>query len=175
MNARGMMLAPVVAFAICSSFHARSDGITELLQGTNLGFGLAPNRATLVVDLAGQLWRVPASGGGAEPLTPAGELARNPRYSPDGERIVYQRFLDGQWDLWMLELGTAERRALTKTPFDERDPEFSADGRAIIHTSNRTGHFCLWSLTIDTAIETQLTEESGEAATPSSSELGPIA
>jgi Tol biopolymer transport system component len=172
---RAKTLAGFVAFAICSSFDARSAGITELLQGTNLGFALAPNRATLVVDLAGQLWRLPASGGGAEPLTPAGELARNPRYSPDGERVVYQRFVDGQWDLWMLELGTAERRALTQTPANERDPEFSPDGKTIVYASNRTGHFCLWSLAVDTAVETQLTEEPGDAGTPSSSELGPIA
>jgi Tol biopolymer transport system component len=157
------------------SFDARSEGITELLQGTNLGFALAPNGTTLVVDLAGQLWRLPASGGGAEPVTPSGELARNPRYSRDGERVVYQRFVDGQWDLWMLDLGTAERRALTKSAADERDPEFSPDGKGIVYASNRTGHFCLWSLAIDSAVETQLTEEPGNAETPSSSELGAIA
>jgi Tol biopolymer transport system component len=175
LSARAKTVAAVLAFAISWPFCARSEGITELLQGTNLAFALAPNRATLVVDLAGQLWRLPASGGGAEPLTPSGELARNPRYSPDGARIVYQRFVEGQWDLWMLDLGTAERHALTSTAADERDPEFSPDGRAIVYASNRTGHFCLWSLTVDTAVETQLTEEPGDASAPSSSELGPIA
>jgi Tol biopolymer transport system component len=153
----------------------RAAEIADLLQGTNLAFTLAPNGATLVVDLAGQLWRLPSAGGGAEPLTPAGEEARNPRYSPDGTRIVYQRFDANQWDLWLMDLGTAEQRRLTTTGADEREPEFSSDGRSVLFTSNRTGHFCIWSIELTGGVETQLTEEPGDASLPTASELGPIA
>jgi Tol biopolymer transport system component len=136
---------------------------------------LAPNAGTLVVGLVDQLWRVPAAGGAAEALTPGDETARNPRYSPDGSSIVYQRLGDGQWDIWLLDLSTGERRALTSTPLDEIEPEFTADGRAVVFVSNRTGHFCLWSVDLTRGVETQLTEESGDASFPSASELGPIA
>jgi hypothetical protein len=149
--------------------------IAEVLQGTNLTFALAPNHATLVVGLVDQLWRLPATGGGAEPLTPADETSRNPRFSPDGTMVVYQRLVDEQWDVWLLDLGTGEQRALTATPNDEREPEFSADGRSVVFASNRTGHFCLWSLGLAGGVETQLTEESGDASFPTASELGPIA
>jgi Tol biopolymer transport system component len=154
---------------------ARAAEIADLLQGTNLTFALAPNGATLVVDLAGQLWRVPAAGGGAEPLTAPGEEARNPRYSPDGTRVVYQRFEADQWDLWLLDLGTAEQRRLTTTPADERDPEFTADGGSILFASNRTGRFCIWSLNLEDGVETQLTEEPGDASFPTASDFGPVA
>jgi Tol biopolymer transport system component len=149
--------------------------IAELLQGTNMSFALAPNHATLVVGLVDQLWRLPASGGGAEALTPTDETARNPRFSPDGTSIVYQRLVDGHWDIWLLDLGTSERRALTMTPHDELEPEFAADGRSVVYASNRTGHFCLWSLELASGVETQLTEESGDASFPTASDLGPIA
>ena len=59
------------------------------------------------------------------PLTPAGEQARNPRFSPDGERVVYQRRSGEQWDLWLLELATGEQRPLTTSPYDEREPDFT--------------------------------------------------
>ncbi len=172
-----MKIAPMIAalLALSGVFATRADEIADLSQGTNLTFALAPNGATLVVGLAGQLWRVPSAGGGAEPLTVPGEEARNPRYSPDGTRVVYQRFDTDQWDLWLLDLGTAEQRRLTATAADERDPEFSADGRSVLFVSNRTNHFCVWALSLDGGVETQLTEESGDASFPTVSELGPIA
>jgi Tol biopolymer transport system component len=161
--------------ALCGTLTARAAEIADLLQGTNLTFALAPNGATLVVDLAGQLWRVPAAGGGAEPLTAPGEEARNPRYSPDGTRVVYQRFEAEQWDLWLLDLGTAEQRRLTSTAADERDPEFTADGRSVLFVSNRTGRFCIWSFDLASGVETQLTEEPGDASFPTASNFGPVA
>jgi Tol biopolymer transport system component len=161
--------------ALSGAETARSVEIADLLQGTNLTFALAPNAATLVVDLGGRLWRLPSAGGGAEPLTAADEEARNPRFSPDGTHVVYQRFDGEQWDLWLLDLGTAEQRRLTTTPADEREPEFAADGRSVLFASNRTGHFCVWSLGLDGGVETQLTEEPGDASFPTASELGPIA
>jgi Tol biopolymer transport system component len=171
------LTARLVVLGVCAAAPIAGHGaeIAEVLQGTNLTFALAPNHATLVVGLVDQLWRLPASGGGAEALTPADETSRNPRFSPDGTMVVYQRFSDGQWDIWLLDLGTGEQRALTATTNDEREPEFAADGRSVVFASNRTGHFCLWSLELASGVETQLTEESGDASFPTASELGPIA
>jgi Tol biopolymer transport system component len=149
--------------------------IADVRQGTNLAVAIAPGGETLVVSLLGQLWTLPATGGGAEPLTPPGEEARNPRFSPDGLRLVYQRLVAGHWDLWLLDLATREQRALTSTNDDEREPDFAPDGRSVVYASNRTGHYCLWSITLDGRVETQLTEESGDASLPSVSDRGLIA
>ena len=166
-----------VALAACLPLAASAGetAIADLSQGTNMTVALAPNLGTLVVGLVDQLWRVPAAGGAAEALTNADETARNPRYSPDGRSLVYQRLGDGQWDVSLLDLSTRERRSLTSTSFDEIEPEFTADGRAVVFASNRTGHFCLWSVDLASGVETQLTEELGDASFPSASELGPIA
>lgn len=151
------------------------ERIADIRQGTNLSVALAPNGATLVVDLLGQLWTLPAAGGGAVPLTQAGEHARNPRFSPDGEHVVYQRRSGEQWDLWLLELATGEQRALTTSPFDEREPDFTRDGRGVVFASNRTGHYCLWSISLDGGVETQLTEEAGAASYPTVADTGLVA
>lgn len=152
-----------------------AEQIADIRQGTNLAPALAPSGETLVVGLAGQLWKLPSAGGGAEPLTPAGEEARNPRYSPDGRRIVYQRLIDGQWDLWLLDLYDSSRTPVTATPHNEREPDFTADGRAVVFASDQTGHYCLWTLQLDTGTLTQLTEEPGDASFPTVSELEQIA
>jgi Tol biopolymer transport system component len=170
---------PTLALALLAAAWATQgfadQQIADIRQGTNLALTLAPDGQTLVVELVGQLWRLPASGGGATPLTPAGEDARNPRYSPDGRQIVYQRFDAGQWDLWLLDLDGGEPKQLTATPDNERQPDFGADGRSVVFASDRTGHYCLWSVELATGVSTQLTEEPGDAAFPAVSSLGQIA
>ena len=66
------MLLAAAAFAA-----GAEERVAEIRQGTNLSVALAPGGTTLVVDLVGQLWSLPATGGGGVPLTPAGEHVRN--------------------------------------------------------------------------------------------------
>jgi Tol biopolymer transport system component len=150
------------------------ERIADIRQGTNMSAALAPGGTTIVVDLLGRLWSLPATGGGATPLTPDGEHARNPRVSPDGTRVVYQRRSGTQWDLWLLDLTTGEQRPLATSPDDEREPDFTADGRAVVFASDRTGRYCIWAITLD-GVETQLTEETGAASYPTVSEHGLVA
>jgi Tol biopolymer transport system component len=161
--------------ALAAGAAVAEERIADIRQGTNLAMALAPNGSTLVIDLAGQLWTLPATGGGAVPLTPAGYQARNPRFSPDGTRLVYQRRGVRDWDLWLLEVATGEQRPLAASPSDEREPDFTSDGRAVVFASNRTGHYCLWSIALEGGVETQLTEEDGAASYPSVSEHGEVA
>ncbi len=138
-----------------------------------MALALSPDGETLVVDLLGQLWSLPATGGGARPLLPAEETARNPRFSPDGRRLVYQAYSRGQWDLWLLELTTLTRRRLTGPPYDERDPDFSADGRAVVFVSNRSGGSAIHQIDIVTETVSRLTY-GGEASWPAVSERGEL-
>jgi Tol biopolymer transport system component len=168
-----MRVAAFVAMAAAATASGE-ERVADIRQGTNVSVALTPDGATLIVDLLGQLWSLPASGGGTVSLTPAGEQSRNPRVSPDGTRVVYQRLVGNQWDLWLLDLRSGEQRPLTTSPYDEREPDFTPDG-AVVFASNRTGHYCLWSITLEGGIETQLTEEPGSASYPTVSEHGLVA
>ncbi|HZF29707.1 MAG TPA: amidohydrolase family protein [Gammaproteobacteria bacterium] len=148
------------------------EQIADLRQGTNISVAVAPRGDSLVVDLVGRLWRLPVSGGAAEPLTPSGEVARQPRFGPDGRQIVYQRLAGDQWDVWLLDLDSGNAHAVVEAPYDEREPDFSADGRSVVYASPQTGHYCLWSVALDGGVQTQLTEEPGDASFPSVSEQG---
>jgi Tol biopolymer transport system component/cytosine/adenosine deaminase-related metal-dependent hydrolase len=136
---------------------------------------MAPDGTTLVIDLLGQLWSLPATGGGATPLTSADERARHPRFSPDGRFVVYQREIDGQWDLWLLTFATGERRPLTATIINEREPDFTPDGRSVVFAGDITAHYCLWSIDVASGVLTQLTEEPGDASFPAVGPRGEIA
>lgn len=176
--ARGLCLRASLfgALALAASLSARADTrIADIDEGTDISIALSPAAPVLVTDLLGRLWRLPANGGGAEALTPEDEAARFPRFSPDGGSVVYQRLVRGQWDLWLLNLETQERRPLVASAFNERHPDFRSDGRSVVFASDRTGHYCLWSVDVESGVLTQLTEEPGNAAFPTVSDFGEIA
>ncbi|MDH3419558.1 MAG: amidohydrolase family protein [Gammaproteobacteria bacterium] len=171
MTARPFLIA--AAFCLIGNPASGQEVIASVSQGTNMALALSPDGETLVVDLMGQLWSLPATGGGAQLLLPAEESARNPRFSPDGNQLVYQQYSRGQWDLWLLELATRTRRRLTGPPYNEREPDFSADGRAVIFVSDRSGRDALYRVDLATETVTRLTY-GGEASWPAVSERGEI-
>jgi len=166
-------------WACCTWFLAApswgENRIADVREGTNIALAVSPDGATLVVDLIGQLWQLPLSGGAANPLTPATTIARNPRFSPDGSTLVYQSEEGTQWDLWILDVGRGLQRRLTDTPHNETAPDFSASGDSIVFSSDLAGSYDIWEIDIDSRELTQLTSSSGQASFPSVSERGEIA
>ncbi len=68
----------------------------------------------------------------------------NPSMSSDGRRIVMQRAVNGNMDIWMLDLG---RGLLSRFTFDTTSdgmPAWSPDASRIVFTSNRKGVFDLY-------------------------------
>jgi Tol biopolymer transport system component len=164
-----------VAAALCCASAAAEELVVDIRQGTNMAIALSPDRETVVTNLLGGLWRLPASGGGAIPLLAAGQGYYQPRFSPDGSAVVLQRFQNEQWDLWLYDIAAGSERPLTATPHDERQPEFSADGTSIVYASNEAGAYALWTLNLGTGAVTRLTNERGDNFYPAVSEQGDIA
>jgi hypothetical protein len=165
------------ALSIAALAAAASDGagqIADIRQGTEIAIALSPDGTSLVVDLLGGLWMLPTTGGGAVALVPAGAGVAQPRFARDGKRIAVQRWLDGQWDLWLFDLETREWRALTETPHDEREPEFSADMSALLFAANPTGWFTLWELDLAGRGVRQLTTENGHSSFPTVADTGDV-
>jgi Tol biopolymer transport system component len=170
-----MKRVAAIACALAAVGAVGEERIVDVRQGTNLAVALSPNGRTLVVDLMGQLWTLPAAGGGATPVTPPGEQARQPRFSPDGARVVYQRLREGQWDIALLDLATGETESLTTSLEDEREPEFAPDGQSVVFAAERSARSSLRSITLDGRIETELASDTGTLSFPTYSESGVLA
>jgi Tol biopolymer transport system component len=149
--------------------------IADIRQGTNMALAVSPDGEFIVIDLVGQLWRLPITGGAASPLTPSDVSARNPRFSSDGKYLVYQERVAGQWDLCLLELTTGDRRRLTGPPHNEQDPEFSIDGASVVFASNRAGSYDIWELDLGSNNSRRVIQTLGDASSPSVSDTGAIA
>jgi Tol biopolymer transport system component len=148
--------------------------VVSVSEGTNLSVALSPDEQTLVIDLLGGLWQMPAGGGGATELVAARSGIANPRFHPDGGTVVFQKWAGDQWDIWTFEPAIGRAQALVASEHNEREPEFSADGGALFFSSDRGGTYAIWSIDLATGALRQLTEEPGAGTFPTVSTRGDL-
>jgi Tol biopolymer transport system component len=64
--------------------------------------------------------------------------------SPDGRRIVLNRTVNGNTDIWMLDLASGALSRFTSDMATDVGPIWSPDGRSVLFSSNRKGVFDLY-------------------------------
>ncbi|MDX1493921.1 MAG: hypothetical protein R3253_07685, partial [Longimicrobiales bacterium] len=137
-----------------------------LTEGTNVAAALSPDGQTLALDLLGRIWTLPGDGGRATPITDPFGDARQPQWSPDGSRIVFQAYWGGNYDIWSVRSDGSGLTQLTHGPFDDREPAWSPDGRRIVFSSDRSGSYDIWELTLASGQIRRVTQGPGNEYTP---------
>ena len=123
-----------------------------LTEGTWMSVDVSPDGQIIAFDLLGDLFLLPAIGGAARPFREGLAFEAQPRFSLDGQRLVFTSDLSGAENVWVADLDGANARALTnETDGGFSSPAWSNDGSQIVVT--RTENFprtaTLWM--IDTA------------------------
>jgi dipeptidyl aminopeptidase/acylaminoacyl peptidase len=93
-----------------------------------------------------------------------GPHTSQPRWSPDGESLVYVSRPEGQADLYVVGASGTPPRRLTSHPLDEMAPSWSADGRWIYFASRRSGDWQVWKRPVEGGEAQQVTSNGGYAA-----------
>jgi Tol biopolymer transport system component len=108
-------------------------------EGSWVSLDVSPDGRTLVFDLVGDLYTLPIAGGKATRITEGMAFDGQPRFSPDGKRIVYVSDRTGSDNLWIADADGKNARALTK--MEKRQfvsPEWTPDGKYIIVSRNNS-------------------------------------
>ena len=90
----------------------------------------------------------------------------DPALSPDGRRLAIARAVNGDKDIWLLEMGRGILSRFTFDPAIEGRPVWSPDGNRIAFFSNRKGSFDLYDKAASGTGEEELLLESSRTKLP---------
>ncbi len=104
-------------------------------EGTWISLDLSPDQSTIVFELLGDLYTLPASGGTANRVTSGQGYDMQPRYSPDGSQLVFVSDRDGSENIWLSNADGSDARQLTDTERQNyMSPVWTPDGDYIMAT-----------------------------------------
>lgn len=111
----------------------------EVNEGTWLSVDIHPDGRTLVFDLLGDLYTMPIAGGAATRLTKGPAWDFQPRWSRDGESLVFTSDRGGSDNIWMMHAGGSGLRALTSDKEHIcNSPGLSSDGQWVVYKKRFT-------------------------------------
>ena len=107
-------------------------------KGSWISLDVSPDGRTIVFDLLGDLYTMPIEGGRARRLTSGMAYDVQPRFSPDGKRVVFVSDRSGGDNVWIMSLDGKDTVQLTKGNNNlYASPEWTPDGKYVV--ASRTG------------------------------------
>src|SRR5438067_5357144 len=105
----------------------------ETSEGTWMSLDVSPDGRTIVFELLGDLYTMPIAGGTATRITSGPAFDSQPRWSPDGKRIVFLSDRNGAENVWLCDPDGSHSKELTKgTNNLYASPEWTPDGNYIV-------------------------------------------
>lgn len=90
-----------------------------------------------------------SSAPGSEAIPVVGDDGGLPAWSPDGKRLVYQKEVDGQKQLFIINADGSGKRQLTSGAVMRVSAVWSADGSFIFYRSPEGGPWSIWRINAD--------------------------
>ncbi|MEP6691861.1 MAG: amidohydrolase family protein [Gemmatimonadaceae bacterium] len=131
-------------------------------KGSWMSVDVSPNGQTIVFDLLGDLYTLPIAGGKAARLTSGMAFDAQPRFSPDGKKIVFVSDRSGGNNLWTIALDSRDTVQVTKGNNSEfLSPAWTPDGKYVVASKSGGlgGPAKLWMYHIDGGTGAQLIKE----------------
>lgn len=86
-------------------------------EGTWLNLDMSPDGKEIVFDLLGDIYIMPAAGGEAKALRVGMAMEVQPRFSPDGSKILFTSDAGGGDNIWVMDKDGSNARQITKENF----------------------------------------------------------
>jgi Tol biopolymer transport system component len=135
-----------------------TSGTLSLTEGSMIQLTVSPDHSTIIMNLLGMLWTLPASGGTATKITGLDTDPAYPDWSPSGDSLAFQSYMGGTYHIWTMKPDGSQLRQLTSGGWDDREPVYSPDGRQIAFSSDRGGgQYNIWILNVGSGQVRRLT------------------
>ncbi len=137
-------------------------------EGTWMSLDVSPDGKHIVFDLLGDIYIMPSSGGKTTALRTGLPYEVQPRFSPDGEKILFTSDAGGGDNIWTMNIDGSAAKQITKENFRLlNNAVWSANGEAIIarkhFTSQRSlGAGEMWQYHITGGNGLQLTKRKND-------------
>src|SRR3954464_13186568 len=137
-------------------------------EGTWMNLDVSPDGKEIVFDLLGDIYSMPVTGGQAKILRQGLAMEVQPRYSPDGKKILFTSDAGGGDNIWVMDRDSSHAKQITTESFRLlNNAVWSPDGQYIIarkhFTSQRSlGAGELWMYHISGGNGLQLTPKKND-------------
>ena len=112
-----------------------------------------------------ELWVGARDGSEASSLVSfGGAYVRRPRWSPDGNRIAFEAYIDGRSAIYVVESRGGRPKLVSTVSFESRAPDWSADGQWIYFASNREDDWQIWKMPAEGGAPVRVTRNGGYLA-----------
>lgn len=138
-------------------------------EGTWTSVDISPDGKTLLFDLLGEIYTMPGEGGEAKLLFGGMAYEAQPKFSPDGKRVVFVSDREGSENVFIADTAGGNLKQLTReTQASFLSPVWTPDGEYVI-VSRRTpagGSHELWMYHVKGGTGVQVTRSRTQPVAP---------
>tara|TARA_R110000850_G_scaffold30401_12_gene83779 strand:+ start:883 stop:4137 length:3255 start_codon:yes stop_codon:yes gene_type:complete len=98
---------------------------------------ISPNGEMILFNYQGDIYKVPAKGGSAMPLTLSNSYEYSAVWSHDGNQVAFASDRYGNFDVFVMPFEGGEATRLTYHSNSEKPSDFSRDNKNVIFSTNR--------------------------------------
>lgn len=170
---RAPLVAASFALAAFAATATTTTAQVTLTEGTNLSADVAPPDGPIAMDLLGSIWLVAQNGGPAEKIINNLQPASEPRWSPDGESILYQVRSALGSQIWRHDRATGKTVRISDGSGFDQHADWHPGGRRIVLAAQRGGRgFDLREIHLESGLGWSLTSDRGDETWPAWSANG---
>jgi Tol biopolymer transport system component len=105
-----------------------------------------------------QIYEIRSDGSGEAKISVHRGFDDSPSWSPDGSKIAFDFFPNGNYNVFVMDADGSDREQLTWDARNDREPAWSPDGEWIAFSSNRDGNQEVYLMAADGSGEVNITK-----------------